>query len=59
MFLRQISSGLVLALACSLLVCKEVVIKCVANRYVDVDENGYACLFACTYVRACTLYEGK
>lgn len=59
MFLCQISSGLVLALACSLLVCKEVVIKCVANRYVDVDQNGCACLFACTYVRACTLYEGK
>lgn len=59
MLLCQISSGLVPALACSALVCKEVVSKCVANRYVDVDQNGCACLFACTYVRTCTLYEGQ
>lgn len=59
MLLCQISAGLVPALACRVLVFKEVVNKCVANRYVGVDQNGCACLFACTFVRACILYESQ
>lgn len=46
--------GLVPAL-CSERVCvqnAEVVNICVTNGYVDVEQNGCACLFACTCVRA-------